>query len=284
MEIARRERGAAGGARALWSQVHPVFMLPPLAASLTGGAFNGSISPGVAFVHVAALFFAVYTAHVKDGYVDFYVRDEDESHPLTAQGCRMALVAAGGCFFVAVAGLGLLVGAGAVLLTVPTWALGYFHAPQLDTNTVGATAGYPAGIALAFLGGFYVQSGTLSVPVLGVAGVFFLFLSGIKVIDDAKDYDYDRSIDKQTVAVRLGRRTANRAAYALMATGMVAVLGMAAGLDGVPPSAAGAPAVFTAVALFARRVGPELATKLLIRGSYLFLAVLVGVVWFRPLV
>jgi len=38
-----------------------------------------------------------------------------------------------------------------------------------------------------------------------------------------------------------------------------------------------------AVALFARRAGPELATMLLIRGSYLFLAVLVAAVWFRPL-
>ncbi|MEF8852449.1 MAG: UbiA family prenyltransferase, partial [Haloarculaceae archaeon] len=224
MQISRRERGVLAGARALWSQVHPVFMLPPLAASLTGGAFSGGIGPRVAFLHVAALFFAVYTAHVKDGYVDFYVRDEDKTHPLTAGGCQAALFAAAGGFLVAIAGLWVLAGAGAVLLTTPTWFLGYFHAPQLDTNTVGATAGYPAGIALAFLGGFYIQAGILSVPVLGIAVVFFLFLSGIKIVDDTKDYDYDRSIDKQTVAVRLGPDAAYRAAYALMATGMVAVL------------------------------------------------------------
>jgi hypothetical protein len=87
----------------------------------------------------------------------------------------------------------------------------------------------------------------------------------------------------RTVAVVVGPEHAYRAAYALMATGMVAVVGLAAGLDGVPPGAVGAPVVFGAVAVVARRARPELATKLLIRGSYLFLAVLVATVWFRPL-
>ncbi|MFB6140585.1 MAG: UbiA family prenyltransferase [Halosimplex sp.] len=275
--------GRPGAARALLSQVHPVFMLPPLAASLFGAVFAGDAAPRVALVHVVALFFAVYTAHVKDGYVDFHVRGEDDSHPLSARACRLALLGSTVGFLAALGALWSTVGVGAAALTAPTWALGYFHAPQLDTHTVGATAGYPTGIALALLGGFYAQAGTLTPAVLGLAGVFLLFLSGIKVVDDAQDYDYDRSIDKRTVAVVLGERGAYRAAYALMATGMVAVLVLAAGLEGIPTSAGLAPLVFGAVALVARRAGPELATMLLIRGSYLFLAVLVAAVWFRPL-
>jgi 1,4-dihydroxy-2-naphthoate octaprenyltransferase len=284
MEVARDKTGRLPAVDALLSQIHPVFMLPPLATSMFGGVFTGRLRLGVAFIHVATLFLAVYTAHVKDGYVDFHVRGEDSDHPLTVFGCRAALVGAAVGFVGGLVALWLTVGAGAVALTAPTWFLGYFHAPQLDTNIVGATMGYPTGIGLALLGGYYVQVGTLSSAVLGLTCVFVLFLSGIKVIDDTQDYDYDRSIDKRTVAVAVGPEAASRAAYLLMATGMAVVLGMAAGLDGVPPSAAGAPVVFALVALAAWRAGPELATKLLIRGSYLFLAVLVGAVWFRPLV
>ena len=135
---------------------------------------------------------------------------------------------------------------------------------------------------LALVGGYYVQAATVTPAAVGLAVVFLAFLSGIKVIDDAQDFDYDRSIDKRTVAVVLGREHAYRAAYALMATGMVAVLALAAASPTVPTSAAAAPVVFGAVAAVARRAGPERATKLLIRGSYLFLAVLVAAVWFRP--
>jgi len=48
-------------------------MLPPLAASLFGDCSPIS-SPPLAGVHLAAVFFGLYTAHVKDGYVDFYGR------------------------------------------------------------------------------------------------------------------------------------------------------------------------------------------------------------------
>jgi 4-hydroxybenzoate polyprenyltransferase len=283
MGVARHGSGGVANVRALLSQVHPVFMLPPLATSVFGGVLAGAVDATLAAVHVAALFFAVYTAHVKDGYVDFYVRDEDDDHPLTSAGCRGALAGATACFLAALAVLWVEVGVGAVLLTGPAWLLGYFHAPQLDTSVLGATGGYPTGIALALLGGQYVQAGTLTPTSLGLAGVFLAFLAGIKVIDDAQDYDYDRSIGKRTVAVVVGPEWAGRVAYALMAAGMVAVVGMAVGLDGVPPGAVGAPVAFGVVALLARRAGPELATMLLIRGSYLFLAVLVTTVWFRPL-
>jgi len=301
MALATRGHGPLAALRAFASQIHPVFMLPPLAASLFGGLLAASATAGagvvpdtgpgavaydpvVAGVHVLAAFFALYTAHVKDGYVDFYGRGEDDDHPLTARGCRVALAGASVAFFACVGAVWWLVGPVGALLTLPGWLIGFNHAPRLDMHPVSATAGYPSGIAFALLGGYYVQATALSPTVLALAGVFLLVLSGIKVIDDATDYDYDQSIGKRTAAVAIGPEAAYRAAYALMATGMVAVLGMAAGLDGVPPSAAGAPVVFGLVALAARRADPELATKLLIRGSYLFLAVLVGAVWFRPLV
>jgi 4-hydroxybenzoate polyprenyltransferase len=281
--IARHGTGPVAALRALASQIHPVFMLPAVASSWLGAVFAGTFSVGLGAVHMGAVFLALYTAHVTDGYVDFHVRGEDDDHPLTARGCRLALAGASIAFFACVAGLWWAVDAVAALLTLPGWLIAVNHAPGLDTNPVGATVGYPLGIALALLGGHYVQATAFSPTVLALAAVFLVVLSGIKVIDDAGDYDYDRSIDKRTVAVAVGPERARLTAYALMTAGMVGVAGLAAVLPGIPPSAGLAAVVFGAVALVARRAEPELATMLLIRGSYLFLAVLVGAVWFRPL-
>ncbi|MFC6836348.1 UbiA family prenyltransferase [Halomarina ordinaria] len=283
MGIARHESGAAGAARALASQVHPVFMLPPLAASAFGAVLARELSPTLAAVHLGAVFCALYTAHVKDGYVDFYARGEDDDHPLTEWGCRRALLASSVGFFALLAVVALLAGPVAALLTLPGWLIGYFHAPQLDVNPVSATAGYPAGIGFALLGGHYVQSGGLSGTVLAFAVVFVVVLSGIKTIDDAKDYEYDRSISKRTVAVVLGPRRARLTAYGLMGAGMLVVALLALLTPVFPPSSVAAALAFAAIAALTRPMPPELATKVLVRGSYVFLAFLVAAVWFRPL-
>ncbi|MFP8958678.1 UbiA family prenyltransferase [Natrialbaceae archaeon A-CW3] len=281
MTLARHGSGLEATGRAYLSQVHPVFMLPPLAASLFGGILVGSLEATFATVHVLAMFAAVYTAHVKDGYVDFHVRDEDDDHPLTVAGCRVGLVLSSTLFAACCLALFALVGWGAVALTVPTWAIAYLHAPQLDMNPLTATAGYPAGIALSLLGGYYVQASTLDALPVGFALVFLTLLSGIKVIDDAKDYDYDRSIDKRTVAVVLGPARAASVAYGLMAAAL-SVVGLLALIGIFPLGALLAVVAFGIVALLARGAPPKLATMLLIRGSYVFLAVLVAVVWFEP--
>ncbi|WP_423750684.1 lycopene cyclase domain-containing protein [Salinirarus marinus] len=282
MSLSRHGRGIRKAAGAFASQVHPVFMLPPLAASAFGGVLAPSLAPSLAALHAAGVFCAVYTAHVKDGYVDFYVRGEDDEHPLTRTGCRLGLVGATAGFGLATTALGLLVGWGAALVTVPCWLLGYFHAPQLDTHPLTATAGYPVGVGVSLLGGYYAQVTALSPAAVSLAAVFVVVLSGIKIVDDETDYAYDRSIDKRTVAVVLGRRRARRLAYALMAAGMVAVVALSAA-SVLPSSAAIAVVPFAVVAVVARRAGAGLATMLLVRATYLFFAVLVVAVRFRPL-
>ena len=282
MKLARHGGGPPAVARAYWSQVHPVFMLPPLAVALFGALLAGSVAPGTASLHLVAIFAAVYTAHVKDGLVDFHVRGEDDDHPLTVAGCRVGLVGSTATFVGACLGLFVLVDWIAVALTVPTWLIASLHAPQLDTNPVTATTGYPAGIVLALLGGYYVQAGEVAPIVLGFGVVFLALLSGIKVVDDAQDLEYDRSIEKRTVAVVLGPVGAHRLAYGLMAAALLAVAGLAvAGL--FPPTSVLAIAAFAVVAAIAWRAEAELATMLLVRGSYVFLAVLVAAVWFDPL-
>ncbi|THE63727.1 ubiquinone biosynthesis protein UbiA [Salinadaptatus halalkaliphilus] len=283
MSLVRHGRGTRAVGRAYWSQVHPVFMLPPLAASAFGAILAADVAPTIAVVHVLAMFAAVYTAHVKDGYVDFHVRGEDDDHPLTERGCRVGLALSTTVFACCCLVLFVAVDWVAVALTVPTWLIAFYHAPQLDTNPLTATTGYPTGIALSLLGGYYVQAGTVSPVAIGFALVFLVLLSGIKVIDDSQDYDYDRSIEKRTVAVVVGPARATTVAYALMATALVLVVAFAV-VQVFPPTAVLAVLAFGVVALVASRAGPELATMLLVRGSYVFLAVLVGAVWFDPLV
>jgi lycopene cyclase domain-containing protein len=280
--IARHGAGPSAVARALASQVHPVFMLPPVAASWFGAVLAGEAAPVVGTVHAVAIFAAVYTAHVKDGYVDFHVRGEDEDHPLTAFGCRLALVAAATTFLAALVALGVLVGPGAVLVTAPTWVIGYLHAPQLDTNPVTTTLGYPTGIALSIVGGEYVRTATVSPVAVAFGAVFLVVLAGVKVIDDSTDHEYDRSIDKRTVAVALGVARARRLAYGLMGLGSMAVVWLA--VDGLfPASAPLAVAVVAPVAVVAARAEPDLATMLLVRGAYVLLAGLVVAVHVEPL-
>ncbi len=213
MALVRGDSGIRAATRAYGSQIHPVFMTPPLAASLFGAVLAERVSLALAVIHVAAMFAAVYTAHVKDGYVDFHIRGEDDDHPLTARGCRVGLAASTAAFALCCVLLFVFVNWVAVALTVPTWLIAYHHAPQLDTNPITTTTGYPLGISLSLLGGFYVQAGTITAVPFAFALVFLVLLSGIKVIDDAQDYDYDRSIQKRTVAVVVGEHRARDVAY-----------------------------------------------------------------------
>ena len=282
MAVARHGSGPTATVRAFASQVHPVFMLPPVASSLFGAALAGAFDPTVALVHAGAMFFAVYTAHVKDGYVDFYGRGEDDDHPMTERGCRLGLLGAGVGFLACLTWLLLAVGPPAALVTLPTWFIGYLHAPQLDTNPVTTTLGYPTGIALCVLGGYVAQTEAIALRPLALAGVFLCVLAGVKVIDDSTDYEYDASIGKRTVAVALGRSRARTLAYVLLAVGLFAVVPLAV-VGVVPPSAPAASLVYAVVVALAYPADAETATMLLVRGAYLFLAGLLVATFFRPL-
>jgi lycopene cyclase domain-containing protein len=282
MAVARHGTGPGATLRALWSQVHPVFMLPPIAAALFGGVLAGRFAPATA-AHAVAIFAAVYTAHVRDGYVDFHVRGEDEDHPLTQRGCRTALVGATLLFAAALAGVFWLAGPLAALLTLPTWFIGYLHAGVLDVRPLAATADYPAGIALAILGGYAAVAEALAPRPAAFAVVFFVVLSGVKVVDDAQDYEYDRSIRKRTLAVALGRGRAWEAAYGLVFGGLGLAVVLAVG-GALPRGVAlAALAVAAVAAAAARSPDPELATMLLVRGAYVFLALCLVAVRYTPL-
>ncbi|UIO99416.1 lycopene cyclase domain-containing protein [Halobaculum sp. CBA1158] len=286
MAIARHGRGPGAVARAYASQVHPVFMLPPVATALFGAALAGEFDPALALVHAGTAFFAVYTAHVKDGYVDFHRRGEDDDHPMTERGCRLGLVGATLGFLACLAGVAVLAESTAtplaVALVTPTWVIGYLHAPQFDTNPVTTTLGYPVGIGLCLLGGYAAQTGRIAAAPIALAAVLVVTLAGVKVIDDAQDYEYDRSIDKRTVAVTLGPRRARRLATVALGVGLFAVVPLAIARV-LPASAPAASLAFGGVVAVAVRKDSGTATMLLVRGAYLFLAGLLVATFFRPL-
>jgi len=64
----------------------------------------------------------------------------------------------------------------------------------------------------------------MTAAILGFALVFLVTLAGVKIIDDEQDYAYDRSIDKRTVSVLLGRPRARTLAFSLLMAGLVGVL------------------------------------------------------------
>lgn len=267
--------------RGVVSQVHPVFMLPPLAASWFGAFFARDISITFGVLHMLAMFFAVYTAHVKDGYIDYYVRGEDESHPLSAGECRVLLIGATAGFVLVTGILGVLVDSLIVLLTVPTWVIAYLHAPYLDTNPVSATVGYPGGIALAVLGGYYVQVASVSPAIVGYAVVLLFVLMGVKIIDDEQDVAWDQAFGKRTVSVALGReRGRDVAAGLFLSSGIVVLWGTVTGVfpRGAPIAIVG----FGVLAGIALRKPAPIATMLLIRSVYVFFALLLGILWFHP--
>jgi len=281
MALARDTAGVDTTARALWSQVHPVFMTPPLAASLFGAILAGTVDPLTAAVHVVAMFAAVYTAHVKDGYVDFHVRGEDDDHPLTERGCRIALGLSTAVFALCCVVLGLLVEPVAVVLVVPTWLIAYHHAPQLDMNPVTATTGYPWVLP-------YPCSGVLraSRDDWGRSARFRRRLPHAPLRDQGDRRHAGlrvRSLDRETD--RRGRRRPRPCVQRRLRTDDCRTTGRGRfrHRSSLPLTSLLAVLAFVAVAGVARRADPELATMLLIRGSYVFLAVLVAAVRFDPL-
>ncbi|MFB6153116.1 MAG: UbiA family prenyltransferase [Halodesulfurarchaeum sp.] len=282
MAVARHGRGYGASLGALASQIHPVFMLPPVAVSLFGAMLTGGFTLSTASLHATAIGSAVYVAHVKDGLVDFHRRGEDDDHPLTPRGCYLGLASGTALFFTALALLLAMTGWVPVILTAPTWAIGYLHAPQLDTNPVTATLGYPAGIFLSLVSAYAVQTGSVTAIPLAYGLVLFVLLAGVKIIDDLQDLRWDRAFGKRSLPTVLGAVRSRRLGHALLVAASLGILGFTA-IDLFPDGVALGVFVFGAVAAIAAEAEPERATMLLVRGAYLLLAAMIVAVRYRPL-
>lgn len=271
--IPDRRRRQVGG---LWDHVQPIFFVPGIAVSLVGAVLTPDPSIATAIVHATAVALAVYVAHLTDGYVDYYVRGEDEQNRLSSVEIRVAtlvtVIAFGFCVLVLWVSTGPL----AALATAPLVALGYLHAPHLDTNPITTTVDYPAGIALATVGGYTAQTGTVSAVVGTIALVLVVLLSGIGILLDTVDYEHDATVSKRTVPVVLGPERALSVSKWLVVASSGIVLCVSV-LAVVPPIAAVVGLLPAATVVAWNRGGwpVDVAVNRLIATTYVFMAVFV---------
>lgn len=262
-------------ARGLWLHVQPIFLLPGAAMSGFGALLADEFALAPAALHATAVCLAIYVAHLKDGYVDYYIRGEDDCNPLEPAEIRVAIGVAAVLFGCCLAILWLLAGGLVVTATMPLIALGYFHAPLLDTRPVAETVDYPLGIALATAGGYATQTGTVSVAVGAVCLVLFLLLAAINIMLDRTDVNHDRRVAKQTLPVVLGPHRAQRVAWGLIATSLL-ILCVSSLVGPLPQSALLAGVMPAAVTVGVLVQTPDLKrlVALFIGATYVFAAAL----------
>ncbi|WP_239640884.1 UbiA family prenyltransferase [Natrialba taiwanensis] len=263
--------------RGLWKHVQPIFLLPGAAMSVFGALLAAEFSVGPAIGHVLAVSLAVYVAHLKDGYVDYYVRGEDETNPLSPRALRLAigLATAGATACIGFLWLRAAAELVAVVLTVPLVVLGHLHAPSLDTGPVTGTADYPLGIVLAMLGGYAAQTGTVSAAVIAVCLALFPLLVGTNVLLDIVDYRHDRRLSKRTIPVALGPSRARFVAIGFIFAS-VGLLGVAIALGALSQRVAVAGIVPACAGTWCLtgRYSADRAVRVLIGATYAFAGVL----------
>ncbi|WP_199174785.1 UbiA family prenyltransferase [Halegenticoccus soli] len=194
-----------------------------------------SIATGVG--HSLAICLAVYVAHLKDGYIDFYTRGEDTSNPLTPAEIHVAITVSAATFMGCVGFLWITSGIVAAVLTIPVVVLALLHAPYLDTTPVTTTIDYPLGIAFTTMGGYAAQTNSMASSVIAVSLIFFLQLAAIGVLLDLLDYPHDHLIAKRTLPVVLGRDRAKLVTWTLVAAA-VCLLVLSSALGVFPHCAA----------------------------------------------
>ena len=193
-------------------------MVAAIGATVVGALYSPVSNALNLLVFCIGVFAALYFAHVKDSYVDFFERKEDPFSFLTKRQSHRAMAISS---IVVLACVLYFLRTG-FWLVVPIILIGFllsfFHTP-MDLHPLGATAGYPTGLALAALGGYYVQAGALPLSMILFAFAVWLGFNGVKILDDVKDYDWDKRFGKIAAPVFLGKARAKKTAALLVAAG-----------------------------------------------------------------
>lgn len=263
----------------LLKEIRPLPTMAAITAGVTGMAIGGSVTGWP--LYAALIASVLFTSHVKDAWVDYYVRKEDQRFPwgrwpetgeLLSE--RQMFAAMGGSV-AAFGGLLVALREAPVAFFVVAAAgagLALSYAPVLDRHPVGSAASYPAGVGLAVVAGGLLSAGRLVPATVAYAVPLVVVLAGAKVVEDLIDADHDEELGKRTVPVALGPPAARRLGYALVGMGLapIALLGTWAAI-GVLGAAI--------VAVGAARRGGEMEVYPLVAGVYAaMIAVLAQVV------
>lgn len=213
-------------AKALLLEVRPLPTLAATTAAVTGMAMGGSVAGWPAYAALVAV--ALFASHMKDAYVDWYVRGEDRRWPWgpfpeTGEliGRRGMFAAIGGAL-VAFGGLLAWLDPGHlafVAVALAGAAMALLYAPVLDKLPLGSAFSYPTGVGLAVVGGGLLSAGRVVPETLAYAPPLVLTLAGAKIVEDLIDADHDADLGKTTVPVALGPARARRLGYGMVAAG-----------------------------------------------------------------
>lgn len=215
-------------AKALLLEVRPLPTLAAMTAGVTGLAMGGSVAGWP--VYAALIAVVLFASHMKDAYVDWYVRGEDRLYPWGPFPETGDLIGRRGMF--AAIG-GALVAFGGILVSLhpapPAFfavalagaAMALLYAPVLDKRALGSAFSYPTGVGLAIVGGGLLAAGRVVPATLAYAPPLVVTLAGAKIVEDLIDADHDAELGKTTVPVALGPERARRLGYGLVAAGML---------------------------------------------------------------
>jgi len=194
-------------------EIRPLPMIAALTGGLIGFAFAHEFSLNLLFPFLFSIFLALFSAHLKDTYVDYYVYKEDVIYRFGRFDSSYGLLSknnlVNGILFSTVVfslltiyltsfrNFYLIFGILGLLLSLT-------YSDKLSKNPVGACIGYPLGVSLALIGGYYLQTSMLNPIVITFSLILLLFLSSGKIIEDMIDMKHDKFFNKNTIPVLLG--------------------------------------------------------------------------------
>lgn len=268
-------------AKALALEVRPLPTVAAMTAAVTGMAMGGSVAGWPAYALLVAT--VLFASHLKDAWVDWYVRGEDQRFPWGRWPQTGELLSERGLFAAMAATLALFAG-----LLVLHWlrgappaffavalvgaALALSYAPVLDRLPLGSAASYPLGVGLAVVAGGLLSAGRLVPETLLYAAPLVVALAGAKVVEDLIDAGHDAELGKRTVPVALGKARAKDAGYAAVALGLLP-LALLHPVVGV--------AVLTAlgIAVASARLDVDRGIYPLVAGIYVVMATVLVLAW-----
>lgn len=232
------ERKAAGYlGKALLIELRPLPMVLAILAALFGAILAHQVV-GIKYptllIHVANVVVILYSAHLVDTYNDLKNREEyqrgckrrilfDSHDPEKIIHLNMKHYVYGmTCTYpVAIILSGILVvetGLPYMALAFTGLVLSLSYSFGLDRIFLLGDLAWESGVVLAFIGGFYVTSLTITPEIVIMVLVLLPILLGAKILDAEPDYQIDlgSSPRKNSIPVKIGLKWSHRLAYTLI--------------------------------------------------------------------
>lgn len=226
------------------------------------------------------VFLALYVAHLKDTYMDFFVRKEyelgyqsrfkDAGGILEKRELLLAILFSSLLFLVISLYLGAVSSFLFTLIALVAWLIALVYVPYLDKHWFTVSISYPAGVALAVLGGYVLQAGVIDLGSVSLCLAVWWLLIGVKIVDDLPDIEGDRTLSKKTIPVVIGFKEAKNVAYVFISLGLILAC-LTACLRVIPFSVTCSVGVSIPVFAYSWRFDPRKGIMVLIAGSYVLM-------------